>query len=108
MTNAQHYWDSKFTQGLPSLTSPDPFFVLAYQNFVNRDLFEVMKAGLEFPPALVLRGLRDGLGRRLRRLSNQHSGRVELYHHTPPLLNGAIHYSRLSLRRTDALSANGD
>jgi hypothetical protein len=35
MTNAQHYWDSKFREGLPSLTKPDPFFVRAYENFAS-------------------------------------------------------------------------
>jgi SAM-dependent methyltransferase len=28
-------WDSKYEQGLPSLTEPDPFFISAYERFVN-------------------------------------------------------------------------
>ena len=28
-------WDSKYEQGLPSLTEPDPFFVFAYGHFVE-------------------------------------------------------------------------
>ena len=28
-------WDLKYEQGLPSLTEPDPFFISAYERFVN-------------------------------------------------------------------------
>jgi SAM-dependent methyltransferase len=28
-------WDSKYEQGLPSLTEPDPFFISAYERFGN-------------------------------------------------------------------------
>src|ERR1700689_4269283 len=28
-------WDLKYEQGLPSLTKPDPFFVSAYERFVD-------------------------------------------------------------------------
>jgi tellurite methyltransferase len=28
-------WDIKYEQGLPSLTEPDPFFISAYERFVN-------------------------------------------------------------------------
>ena len=31
-------WDSKYEQGLPSLTEPDPFFISAYERFVNPSL----------------------------------------------------------------------
>ena len=46
-------WDSKYEQGLPSLTEPDPFFISAYERFVNPSL---QKPGV----ALDLAG---GLGR---------------------------------------------
>jgi SAM-dependent methyltransferase len=46
-------WDNKYEQGLPSLTEPDPFFISAYERFVNPSL---PKAGM----ALDLAG---GLGR---------------------------------------------
>ena len=31
-------WDIKYEQGLPSLTEPDPFFISAYERFVNPSL----------------------------------------------------------------------
>jgi len=31
-------WDLKYEQGLPSLTKPDPFFISAYERFVNPSL----------------------------------------------------------------------
>jgi len=31
-------WDSKYEQGLPSLTEPDPFFISAYERFVTPSL----------------------------------------------------------------------
>jgi SAM-dependent methyltransferase len=31
-------WDMKYEQGLPSLTKPDPFFISAYERFVNPSL----------------------------------------------------------------------
>ncbi len=46
-------WDSKYEQGLPSLTEPDPFFISAYERFLNPSL---QKPGV----ALDLAG---GLGR---------------------------------------------
>jgi SAM-dependent methyltransferase len=32
----KRHWDLKYEQGLPSLTKPDPFFVWAYETFVER------------------------------------------------------------------------
>jgi len=46
-------WDSKYEQGLPSLTEPDPFFISAYERFVNPSL----------PKAGVALDLAGGLGR---------------------------------------------
>jgi len=37
-------WDSKYEQGLPSLTEPDPFFISAYERFVNPSLPKPGKA----------------------------------------------------------------
>ena len=31
----KRHWDLKYEQGLPSLTKPDPFFVSAYETFVE-------------------------------------------------------------------------
>jgi SAM-dependent methyltransferase len=49
-------WDSKYEQGLPSLTEPDPFFISAYERFVNPSLpkSDVVGAALD---------LAGGLGR---------------------------------------------
>jgi SAM-dependent methyltransferase len=49
-------WDSKYEQGLPSLTEPDPFFISAYERFVNPSLPKpgVVRAALD---------LAGGLGR---------------------------------------------
>lgn len=30
------HWDIKYEQGLTSLTQPDPFFISAYETFVDR------------------------------------------------------------------------
>jgi SAM-dependent methyltransferase len=49
-------WDVKYEQGLPSLTEPDPFFISAYERFVNPSLPKLGAAGA----ALDLAG---GLGR---------------------------------------------
>jgi SAM-dependent methyltransferase len=49
-------WDSKYEQGLPSLTEPDPFFISAYERFVTTSLPKPGVAG----KALDLAG---GLGR---------------------------------------------
>jgi SAM-dependent methyltransferase len=46
-------WDLKYEQGLPSLTEPDPFFISAYERFVDPS----------FPPASVALDLAGGLGR---------------------------------------------
>jgi SAM-dependent methyltransferase len=46
-------WDIKYEQGLPSLTEPDPFFISAYERFVNS----------LFPKAGVALDLAGGLGR---------------------------------------------
>ncbi len=46
-------WDLKYEQGLPSLTKPDPFFVSAYEKFVDPS----------FPKAGVALDLAGGLGR---------------------------------------------
>lgn len=35
MNDAKRHWDLKYDQGLPSLTKPDPFFVSAYETFVE-------------------------------------------------------------------------
>jgi SAM-dependent methyltransferase len=37
-------WDIKYEQGLPSLTEPDPFFISAYERFVNPSLPKPGKA----------------------------------------------------------------
>jgi SAM-dependent methyltransferase len=37
-------WDLKYEQGLPSLTEPDPFFISAYERFVNPSLPKPGKA----------------------------------------------------------------
>jgi SAM-dependent methyltransferase len=46
-------WDLKYEQGLPSLTEPDPFFISAYERFVNPS----------FPQAGTALDLAGGLGR---------------------------------------------
>ena len=46
-------WDIKYEQGLPSLTEPDPFFISAYERFVNPSL----------PKPSVALDLAGGLGR---------------------------------------------
>jgi SAM-dependent methyltransferase len=46
-------WDIKYEQGLPSLTEPDPFFISAYERFVNPSL----------PKPGVALDLAGGLGR---------------------------------------------
>ena len=46
-------WDRKYEEGLPSLTKPDPYFVRAYERFVNRS----------FPHAGRALDLAAGLGR---------------------------------------------
>jgi tellurite methyltransferase len=33
--NKRAFWDLKYEQGLPSLTTPDPFFLSAYKRFVD-------------------------------------------------------------------------
>ena len=57
-------WDSKYEQGLPSLTEPDPFFISAYERFVSPSF---PKAG-EGRMALDLAG---GLGRHARWLASR-------------------------------------
>jgi SAM-dependent methyltransferase len=47
------HWDSKYEQGLPSLTEPDPFFTFAYDQFAKPS----------FPNAGVALDLACGLGR---------------------------------------------
>jgi SAM-dependent methyltransferase len=47
------HWDLKYEQGLPSLTEPDPFFIIAYQQFVEPS----------FPNAGSALDLACGLGR---------------------------------------------
>jgi SAM-dependent methyltransferase len=47
------HWDFKYEQGLPSLTEPDPFFIFAYEHFVEPP----------FPNAGVALDLACGLGR---------------------------------------------
>jgi SAM-dependent methyltransferase len=46
-------WDLKYEEGLPSLTEPDPFFISAYDKFVDPS----------FPNAGVALDLAGGLGR---------------------------------------------
>jgi SAM-dependent methyltransferase len=46
-------WDLKYEEGLPSLTEPDPFFISAYEKFVDPS----------FPNAGVALDLAGGLGR---------------------------------------------
>jgi SAM-dependent methyltransferase len=46
-------WDLKYEHGLPSLTEPDPFFIAAYERFVEPS----------FPNAGVALDLAGGLGR---------------------------------------------
>ena len=55
-------WDIKYEQGLPSLTEPDPFFISAYERFVNPSLPRPGKA-------LDLAG---GLGRHALWLASRH------------------------------------
>ena len=40
----KRHWDLKYEQGLPSLTKPDPFFVSAYETFVNETSHHLQKA----------------------------------------------------------------
>jgi tellurite methyltransferase len=47
------HWDSKYAQGLPSLTEPDPFFIFAYERFGEPS----------FPAAGAALDLACGLGR---------------------------------------------
>jgi len=47
------HWDVKYEQGMPSLTEPDPFFMSAYERFVNPS----------FPKSGVALDLAGGLGR---------------------------------------------
>ena len=47
------HWDLKYEQGLSSLTEPDPFFISAYETFVDQS----------FPDAGVALDLAGGLGR---------------------------------------------
>jgi len=55
------HWDSKYEQGLPSLTEPDPFFVFAYEHFVAP----------WFPNAGMALDLACGLGRHALWLANR-------------------------------------
>jgi SAM-dependent methyltransferase len=49
----RNHWDLKYEEGLPSLTEPDPFFVSAYERFVDPS----------FPDVGVALDLAGGLGR---------------------------------------------
>lgn len=49
----QSHWDQKYEQGLPSLTTPDPFFLWAFSQF----------AAHQFPDGGVALDLAGGLGR---------------------------------------------
>ena len=55
------HWDAKYEQGLPSLTKPDPFFIFAYERFVEPS----------FPNAGVALDLACGLGRHALYLANR-------------------------------------
>src|SRR5579871_5249381 len=37
-------WDRKYEEGLPSLTKPDPYFVRAYERFVDRSIPHAARA----------------------------------------------------------------
>ena len=52
-TSKRTLWDRKYEEGLPSLTRTDPYFVLAYEKFVDRS----------FPNAGRALDLAAGLGR---------------------------------------------
>ena len=52
-TDNRALWDRKYEEGLPSLTKPDPFFVSAYERFVDQS----------FPSAAMALDLAAGLGR---------------------------------------------
>jgi len=52
-TNNKALWDRKYEEGLPSLTKPDPYFVSAYERFVDQS----------FPNAGNALDLAAGLGR---------------------------------------------
>jgi SAM-dependent methyltransferase len=54
-------WNRKYEEGLPSLTKPDPFFLLAYESFVHRS----------FPNAGRALDLAGGLGRHALWLANR-------------------------------------
>jgi SAM-dependent methyltransferase len=56
------HWDIKYEQGLPSLTEPDPFFLSAYQRFVEP----------LFPRAGLALDLACGLGRHALWLASRH------------------------------------
>jgi hypothetical protein len=49
----QSHWDQKYEEGLPSLTTPDPFFLSAFSQFVAH----------QFPDGGVALDLAGGLGR---------------------------------------------
>ncbi len=55
------HWDLKYEQGLTSLTEPDPFFISAYETFVDPS----------FPDAGVALDLAGGLGRHALWLANR-------------------------------------
>jgi SAM-dependent methyltransferase len=55
------HWDSKYAEGLPSLREPDPFFIFAYQQFVEP----------LFPKAGMALDLACGLGRHALWLANR-------------------------------------
>jgi len=52
-TDSRALWDRKYEEGLPSLTTPDPYFVSAYERLVDRS----------FPNAGIALDLAAGLGR---------------------------------------------
>jgi SAM-dependent methyltransferase len=52
-TDNRALWDRKYEEGLPSLTTPDPFFISAYERLVDRS----------FPNAGMALDLAAGLGR---------------------------------------------
>ena len=56
------HWDLKYEQGLTSLTEPDPFFISAYETFVDQS----------FPDAGVALDLAGGLGRHALWLASRH------------------------------------
>jgi SAM-dependent methyltransferase len=50
-TDSHALWDRRYEEGLPSLTRPDPFFVSAYERFVEQ-LFPKASSALDMAAGL--------------------------------------------------------